>query len=180
MLQRLKFLKYDRPALTLVLIGLGLITLAVLIPVITMIVFTVRLQNAANDIGIIGGINASTIVSLSFHRCGAYCILAAVLGVLFLVAAAITYFVAHWKRTLIILGVILCLILFTPFHVNYYDDGGTKDIMALTYRVVEWKRDVGETDADGNTIGITEYENTCVYFLPDNFKNIDELWEIKH
>ncbi len=180
MLQRLKLLKCNRLTLTLGLIGFGLITLAVLIPAITMLVFAVRLQNAANDIGIIGGMDASTIVSRSFHQCGAYCILAAVWGVLFLVAAVITYFVEHWKRTFIILGVILCLILFTPFQVNYYDDGGTTTYTALTYTVVKWNRDVSEMDADGNTVGITVYENTCVYFFPNNFKGLGELWEIKH
>ena len=72
----------------------------------------------------------------------------------------------------------ICLILFTPFRVSHYDDGGTTTYTALTYTVVKWKRDFPIRTPDGY-IGNT-YQNTCVYFFPDNFKSLDKLWEIRH
>ena len=63
--------------------------------------------------------------------------------------------------------VVVLAVLFVPYRTGDLNDGGTREYCALTYRVVDWKR-------------ITEdgyYEKTCVYFLGDVFKSIDELWE---
>lgn len=72
----------------------------------------------------------------------------------------------------------VCLILFTPFQVRHYDDGGSTTYTALTYTVVKWKRILPIKTPDGYIGNI--YQNTCVYFFPNNFKSLDELWEIKH
>ena len=74
------------------------------------------------------------------------------------------------KRTkiLIIIAIILA-ILFMPIPSGVYRDGGTKAYTALTYKIVEWKRLVGKYN--------NKYEKTSIYFFPDNFKSIDELWE---
>ena len=62
--------------------------------------------------------------------------------------------------------VLLLAILFVPVPGGAYKDGGTRAYTALTYKVVRWSR---ETDS-----GI--YRATRVYWLPDNFKSIDQLW----
>lgn len=77
------------------------------------------------------------------------------------------------RKSKIILAIgilLLAAILFVPFHVSHYDDGGTTQTTALTYSIVHWKK-IGEAEC---------YEKTCIYFFPDNFKGIDELWEIRH
>ena len=76
------------------------------------------------------------------------------------------------SKLIIAIGILLlAAILFTPFVVAHYDDGGTTKTTSLTYSIVHWKRDNGEAEC---------YEKTCIYFFPDNFKDIDELWEIRH
>ena len=57
-------------------------------------------------------------------------------------------------------------IFFTPIPKSPYRDGGTREYSALTYKIVDWNR---LTD-DG------VYEATKVYWFPNNFKSIDDLW----
>jgi len=72
------------------------------------------------------------------------------------------------KGLLIILGVVLLLaVLFVPIPKGVYRDGGTKEYAALTYKIVDWNR----LSVD------SVYEATKVYWCPDNFKSIDDLWE---
>lgn len=81
-------------------------------------------------------------------------------------------------KIFIILGIILlCVVLFTPIPLGTIEDGGTRVYLALTYRIVKWNR-LNRISEDGTHIEV--YQNTCVYFFPDNFKDIDELWEIRH
>lgn len=70
----------------------------------------------------------------------------------------------------IIAAVILLAILFVPIPRGSLDDGGTKDYIALTYRIVDWNR----LSADG------VYEKTCIYFGSDRNKSIDELWQMEY
>lgn len=71
------------------------------------------------------------------------------------------------RIVLIALGVILLLaVLFVPTPVGPYKDGGTKVYSAFTYKLVEWNRIV-----DGDI-----HKATKLYWFPDNFKSIDELW----
>ena len=86
------------------------------------------------------------------------------------------------KKKIIItsaVGLLIGLILFLPFPTGTYDDGGTKEYRALTYKIVVWNRYISK-DVDINRItgtSISKYHNTSVYWFPDNFKSIDELWE---
>ena len=63
-----------------------------------------------------------------------------------------------------IIGVLA--ILFTPIPTVAYKDGGTKVYSALTYKIVDWNRITGESI----------YSKTRVYFFPNNFRTIDDLW----
>ncbi len=71
------------------------------------------------------------------------------------------------KKKLIIAAVCL-LVLFTPIPTGTYKNGGTETYTALTYKVVKWRR-----AASKYTVCIY----TSVYWFPDNFKTLDELWE---
>ena len=64
---------------------------------------------------------------------------------------------------------VLLAVLFVPVPSGVYKDGGTRAYTALTYKVVKWRR----------LVGIGRYENTSVYFFPNNFKSIDDLWELE-
>ena len=82
------------------------------------------------------------------------------------------------SKILMIVGIILlCVVLFTPIPLGTIEDGGTRDYLALTYRIVKWNRLNGISE-DGTHIEV--YQNTCIYFFPDNFKDIDELWKLRH
>lgn len=80
------------------------------------------------------------------------------------------------RKKRIIIAILVFLILFSPIPAGVYDDGGTTDYFALTYRIVHWKRLQGNIDDKG----ISFYENTCVYVFPLNFLSIGTLWDIRH
>ena len=69
-------------------------------------------------------------------------------------------------RLWIAAGVLLLIILFAPIPGSPCKDGGTRAYSALTYKIVKWQRDTGSD----------VYKATKVYWLPNNFKSIDELW----
>ena len=71
------------------------------------------------------------------------------------------------RKTYIIILVILILAGFIPIPGTTYRDGGTKEYNALTYKIVVWNR-----LRDWGT-----YHKTSVYWIPNNFRSIDELWE---
>ncbi|MBQ8817519.1 MAG: hypothetical protein IJZ83_03000 [Clostridia bacterium] len=85
------------------------------------------------------------------------------------------------KRIVIIVAIVLVLlvILFVPFDRDYVEDGGTRTYTALTYKVVKWER-VGEVYYTDGTIEKNTYSKTSIFWFPDNFKSIDELWEIEN
>lgn len=64
-------------------------------------------------------------------------------------------------------AVAVLAILFVPIPLGAYDDGGTREYVALTYKIVDWKR----IEKD------TVYEKTKVYFFSEKNKSIDELWQ---
>lgn len=76
------------------------------------------------------------------------------------------------KKLIITISIILLilLILFVPLPSGMYKDGGTKEYSALTYKIVKWHvfEDTGRY-----------YINTSFYWFPDNFKSIDELWDME-
>lgn len=74
------------------------------------------------------------------------------------------------KWLIMILTIVLLLVFFLPIPRGSLDDGGTRDYIALTYRIVDWNR----ISADG------VYQKTRIYFGDDRKKTIDELWELEH
>ena len=77
------------------------------------------------------------------------------------------------KTKVVISAIVICilLILFVPVPTGVYKDGGTSMYTALTYKVVKWRVLVDED---------TRYENTSVFWLPDNFKSYEELWALEN
>lgn len=72
------------------------------------------------------------------------------------------------KKAVLIVSLILIIsIIFVPIPHSSYDDGGTREYSALAYKIVDWNR----ISADGT------YSETKLYFIPDCYKSIDELWE---
>lgn len=65
--------------------------------------------------------------------------------------------------------VVLLAILFVPIPQGSYDDGGTREWIALTYKIVDWNR----ISTDG------VYEQVRFYGPADKNKSIDELWELE-
>ena len=65
--------------------------------------------------------------------------------------------------------VILLAVLFVPIPQGSYDDGGTREWIALTYKIVDWNK----TSVDGI------YEATRIYFGADRNKSIGELWKLE-
>ena len=66
-------------------------------------------------------------------------------------------------------AVILLAILFVPIPMGSYDDGGTREWVALTYKIVDWNR----ISTDG------VYEKTRFYGPAVKNKSIDELWKLE-
>ena len=69
----------------------------------------------------------------------------------------------------VIVTVVLLAVLFIPIPKESYDDGGTREYIALTYKIVSWKR----LDSDG------VYQRVRMYTGEDRNKTVDELWEIE-
>ena len=69
------------------------------------------------------------------------------------------------KLWIIVAAVLLAVVLLTPIPIGPANDGGTRQYAALSYKVVKW-----------NHLTLTGiYDETRVYFFPDNFKSLDEL-----
>lgn len=81
----------------------------------------------------------------------------------------------------IIVGVIVVvlLVLFLPIPQGTYDDGGTRDYCAPTYKIVIWNKLIAEANEDDSAGEVYTYHKTSVFWIPDNFKGIDELWKIE-
>ncbi len=71
------------------------------------------------------------------------------------------------KKILITVIIVLILILIIPVPSGVYKDGGTRAYTSLTYKIVDW-----------NVITADNiYDKIKIYFFPDNFKSVDELWQ---
>lgn len=62
---------------------------------------------------------------------------------------------------------VVLLVLFLPVPKDTYDDGGTREFQALTYKIVKWNR-LYEGDLC--------YNSTRFYFGKDARKSIEQLW----
>ena len=80
------------------------------------------------------------------------------------------------KRIIIGIIVVILLVLFLPVPnpKGRALDGGTKEYCALTYKIVVWNKIINDSEN-----GFSTYHKTSVFWIPDNFKNIDELWKIE-
>ena len=76
------------------------------------------------------------------------------------------------KKILISLGLIFILlaVLFVPIPTGSYNDGGTRQYTALTYKIVDWNK----IHSDGI------YKKTRIYFGNDRNKSIEQLWESEY
>ena len=72
------------------------------------------------------------------------------------------------RKIVIICAIILILILVIPMPISPLRDGGTREYVALTYKVVDW-----HAFYDDDKI----LDKTSVYFFPDNFSSYEELLE---
>lgn len=72
----------------------------------------------------------------------------------------------------VVLVVVVLAVLFVPIPQASYDDGGTREYVALTYKIVDWNR---LTDVGDNGVGL--YENVRFYGFSDRNTSIDELWK---
>jgi hypothetical protein len=73
------------------------------------------------------------------------------------------------RKDIVILILCVLALLCFPFPSGVYKDGGTREFTALTYKLVMWHC------IDPHY----EYIHTSIYWLPDNLKSVDELWEIE-
>ena len=80
------------------------------------------------------------------------------------------------KRIMIGIIVVILLVLFLPIPnpKGRVEDGGTKEYCALTYKIVVWNKIIADSEKGNST-----YHKTSVFWIPDNFKSIDELWKIE-
>lgn len=68
----------------------------------------------------------------------------------------------------IVIIVLVAIILFAPIPTGRMKDGGSRQYSALTYKIILWNRIIGENEF---------YKKTRIYWFPDNFKSIDDLWK---
>lgn len=79
----------------------------------------------------------------------------------------------------IIIIAALALILFLPIPRGSYDDGGTREYDALTYKLVIWNKIVDTVDENGEPMPHSTYRKTSIFWYPNNKKTIDELWKME-
>lgn len=86
------------------------------------------------------------------------------------------------KKIIICVGIVLAfgLVFFMPIPQGAYDDGGTRAYAALTYKLVQWNRMISVYNADGRMERVDRYQETSVYWFPDNLRSIDELCEMEY
>ncbi len=83
------------------------------------------------------------------------------------------------KKVVIISCIVVFLllaVLFVPYHMGTYDDGGTTEYTALTYKIVKWNRITIAIDDNGNAVS-DSFKKTSVYWFSDKNKSIDELYK---
>ena len=79
------------------------------------------------------------------------------------------------KKTIILVAILLLVILLLPIPATY-DDGGTREWTALTYKIVRWVYLDWEYNEDGSRDHLSIYNKTVIYFFPNSLKSINELW----
>lgn len=78
---------------------------------------------------------------------------------------------AKWATVILIL---ISMVLFFPIPMCRSEDSGAIVYSALTYRIIKWDKYAVFTSTG---LGKPEhYKVTSLYFFPDNFKSVEELW----
>ncbi len=78
------------------------------------------------------------------------------------------------KKILIVVIVVL-LVLLVPYDRNIYDDGGTIEYQALSYKYVKWVFMNSVYDDTGKMVDVDIEKKNSIYLFPTNFKDISEL-----
>ena len=84
------------------------------------------------------------------------------------------------KIIIVLITIIVLLVLFLPLPVGSFDDGGARVYSALTYKIIKWHKLVAETSSNGSVDTVYFYNKTSVFWIPDKFKSIDELWKMDY
>ncbi len=73
------------------------------------------------------------------------------------------------NKKIFIVCLLLLAVLIIPIPKGTYDDGGSREYVSLTYKIILWHR----LTSDGI------YKKTSIYFFKDRYKTIDELAKIE-
>lgn len=80
------------------------------------------------------------------------------------------------KKVISAVLIISFIVLFIPIPSSPLRDGGTRAYSALTYKIVKWNKIYSQslysTDAT-----LKKYQNTSVFWFPENFTDYEMLWE---
>ena len=85
------------------------------------------------------------------------------------------------KKRIVIAAILvfaIALFLFLPIPKGTYDDGGTRVYAATLYKIVVWNKLIAEVGEDGQAT-VTTYHKTSVFWMPDNLKDLDKLWQLE-
>ena len=77
----------------------------------------------------------------------------------------------------VVIIIVLLFVLCLPISQGKYDDGGTSEYTTLAFKIVKWNKIGGAFDEDSGVTCSGTYKATSIYWFPDNFKSIDELWK---
>lgn len=69
------------------------------------------------------------------------------------------------KRKLLIYIIVVLIILFTPFNIQRYKDGGTSTYTSLSYKLIVWNQ--LDNSPDGYRTGKE------IHFFPNNFYDLN-------
>jgi hypothetical protein len=78
----------------------------------------------------------------------------------------------NWAIVILILS---SIILFFPIPMYGSEDSGAIVYSALTYKIIRWDKYAAFTSTGLGKLN--HYNTTSVYFFPDNFKSVEEIWE---
>lgn len=76
-----------------------------------------------------------------------------------------------------ILVLAVALFLFLPIPKGTYDDG-TRVYAATLYKIVVWNKQLAEV-GENEQATVTTYHKTSVFWMPDNLKSLDKLWQLE-
>ena len=85
----------------------------------------------------------------------------------------------HGRKLIAAAVAAVLLLFFFPIPFGPYEDGGTREFRALTYKIVIWNRLVGESSGEDGALRVNRYRKTSVYWFPDNNNRLDELWKME-